>query len=212
MGVALALALPAFGSAPALAAAAPAHHVYLVEQIVTGKMIGKPGWPEFSPATITVPADSIVTMTIVNYDDGAAPLPDGSSALAVSGVQDNQALIAQNLARVSDTEHLETSENIAKEYRPDLIPALKAQLLTIQRSMHFSNLPGRLLSHTFTVAALGINVPIPPLSVVTVTFKTGKAGTYTWNCLAPCGTGPGSMFGAMMTPGYMVGTLVVKGS
>lgn len=71
------------------------------------------------------------------------------------------------------------------------------------------------VSHTFTIPALGLNAPIPVApapgkrSVTTFTFKVGKAGTYTWQCMTPCGGAPNGMGGAMATVGYMKGTLTV---
>ncbi len=55
-------------------AAAPVkYHFY--ETVVTGGMIGKPGWPEFLPGDFTLPANADVTMTITSFDDGAAAVP-----------------------------------------------------------------------------------------------------------------------------------------
>lgn len=65
------------------------------------------------------------------------------------------------------------------------------------------------ISHTFTITKLHLNVPIPAGATVEFTFKTPSPGVYTWNCMAPCGTGPSSMGGAMVTDGYMTGRLVV---
>jgi heme/copper-type cytochrome/quinol oxidase subunit 2 len=76
------------------------------------------------------------------------------------------------------------------------------------------------LAHTFTVPSLGLNAPIPaaptaaaggPRQTTTVvfTFKATKSGTFTWQCMAPCGSGANGMGGAMVTNGYMKGTLTV---
>lgn len=51
--------------------------VNLAIQIVTGKMDGKPGWPKFEPADTSLPANSVVNVTIKDYDDGAASIPQG---------------------------------------------------------------------------------------------------------------------------------------
>ena len=73
------------------------------------------------------------------------------------------------------------------------------------------------IDHTFTVPQLNVNVPLPgdpttgkPYGVVTFTFRTGAAGTYYFNCLVPCGTGSGGWEGAMVTKGYMIGTVIVQ--
>ena len=83
-----------------------------------------------------------------------------------------------------------------------------------------TSIPNANISHTFTVPGLSLNIPIPPAptpgangrtpTVVTFTFKVTNAGTYTWQCEAPCGTGPTGMGGPMTTAGYMTGSLVVQ--
>ena len=72
------------------------------------------------------------------------------------------------------------------------------------------------VAHTFTISKLGVNVPIPgdpPTGhsdiAVTFSFMTGDAGTYTWQCMDPCGAGPSGWEGPMATRGYMMGTLTV---
>lgn len=87
-----------------------------------------------------------------------------------------------------------------------------------------------LVSHTFTVPDLGINVPIKgvaddapkqcdeaapcPVSTAhtttTFTIHTGKAGWYRWQCFVPCAAGwPLGNGGPMQTVGYMDGYLHV---
>ena len=72
------------------------------------------------------------------------------------------------------------------------------------------------VSHTLTVEGLGLNIPLPPATsdghaaVVTVTFHTpAKAGTYTWQCYAPCGTGSDGWGGPMVSAGYMAGLIKI---
>jgi hypothetical protein len=67
------------------------------------------------------------------------------------------------------------------------------------------------ISHTFTIATLGLSVPIAPKSKTTFTFHTGTAGSYTWQCMDPCGSGPIGWAGAMSTKGYMSGHVSVCG-
>ena len=40
-------------------------------------MDGKAGWPTFSPVNINLPANSTVHVTIEEYDDGSAGIPQG---------------------------------------------------------------------------------------------------------------------------------------
>jgi hypothetical protein len=74
------------------------------------------------------------------------------------------------------------------------------------------------VAHTFTIPQLNINVPLPgdgpkgaSYDTITFTFHTGKAGTYTFQCFDPCGTGSSGFEGPMVTKGYMIGTLAVQG-
>lgn len=73
------------------------------------------------------------------------------------------------------------------------------------------------VSHTFTIAQLRLNVPLPGDPVgdanhVTVTFSfrtSAKAGIYTVQCYVPCGTGSSGFDGPMATLGYMRSTVTV---
>ncbi len=77
---------------PAVAHAAQIErHVQVTMNIV----INQPGyhkdWPAYAPATLRVPAYSLVTLTIRNYDLGDTPLPKGSPFSAVQGTVGNVA-------------------------------------------------------------------------------------------------------------------------
>jgi len=67
-------------------AALPERHV----QVNLSIKINQPGmqkdWPGYSPSSIVVPAHSLVTVTIRNYDLGDTPLPAGSPFSRVQGV------------------------------------------------------------------------------------------------------------------------------
>lgn len=75
------------------------------------------------------------------------------------------------------------------------------------------------ISHTFTVPGIGLNVPLPAAqetkkgaitpAVVTASFVTNKKGTFTWQCYAPCGSGKDGNGGAMQDPGEMTGKVVI---
>lgn len=78
-----------------------------------------------------------------------------------------------------------------------------------------SDVSNKVISHTFTIPQLGINLPIPAaptgkVIVIQATIHTGKAGTYSWQCYAPCGTGKNSEHGPMDAGGYMKGTVTIK--
>lgn len=145
----------------------------------------KPGgpvedWPAYLASTpLTVPANSIVTVTIRNFDLGDAALTANSPLAKVQGTVDNAVTF---------------------------------------NGKTYSSLDPAKVSHTFTIPQLGLNVPIPGdapdnASYLTITFSfhTGKAGTYTFQCYAPCGTGTDGFGGPMGSMAYMKGTLTVQG-
>lgn len=160
------------------ASAATPHHVVEHMRLITGKMDGKPGWPKITNSSWTVHKGQVVTVQIVSFDDGSAPLMGKYMTYAnVKGTLNNKELVnGKAVASVSDI-------NVA---------------------------------HTFTVAGLGFNMPIPVAAtgghvVVTASFVANKTGTFTWNCYAPCGSGTNGMAGAMSTMGWMTGKVTVIG-
>jgi hypothetical protein len=143
----------------------------------------KPGgpsedWPAYIASTpLTVPAHTIITVTIRNFDLGDAALADGSPLAKVQGTVGG------------------TASFDGKSY---------------------TALDAAKVSHTFTIPQLGLNVPIPgdaanDASYLTVTFsfRVDRAGSYTFECFAPCGTGSG-FDGPMASMAYMKGTLTVQ--
>lgn len=75
----------------------------------------------------------------------------------------------------------------------------------------YTSLPMSNIVHTFTVIkGTPVNVPIPPAqdlanpSIVSFLVYFNSSGSFQWMCLAPCDNG------AMMTPGYMTGTMTVE--
>jgi hypothetical protein len=73
-----------------------------------------------------------------------------------------------------------------------------------------TSVPVATLAHTFTIPSLGINIPVVGGSTEIAYLYFNQPGTYTWLCLTPCGTGPGGLAGAMSTPGWMMGSIVVS--
>lgn len=131
--------------------------------------------PAYSSTNLTLPAHTLVTVTIVNQDPGDTPLtaPFGNVAGTAGGLAylDGQPYSALDVTKVA---------------------------------------------HTFTISKLGVNVPIPGDApkghsdiTVTFSFMTGNAGTYTWQCMDPCGADPNGWGGPMATRGFMMGTLTV---
>ena len=141
-----------------------------------------------SSANVVVPANRLIKLVIINYDDGSASLTS-SKYESVSGTADNQMAIVNNTAINSTM----TSSGIE-----------------IRGAMTVGSLTADEISHTFTVPSLGINVPIEISSTTVVYFTLNSPGTYVWECMTACGAGVEGLLGAMSTPGWMTGSLVVQ--
>jgi len=58
------------------------------------------------------------------------------------------------------------------------------------------------ISHTFTIPNLQVNIPIPADTMVVFTYTFSTPGVYAYVCTTPCGPGMG-------LAGYMLGYLIV---
>ena len=163
-------------------AQASSEPIYLYITLISDAMTGKKDWPAYVPANATVPAHSTIIARIVQFDDGAAALPDNSPYAKVTGVAGGK-VTAQAL-------------EITDPNNPGA-------------STEYQELSPKDVAHTFTISGLNINVPLPVSSIVTFTFETGAPGKYNWQCMAPCGTSTSGWAGPMSQAGYMQGTLQV---
>jgi len=79
----------AFGSQwtpPTAHAAQPERHVQANLNIVINQSGMQKDWPAYTPNTLVVSVNSIVTVTLRDYDMGDTPLPKGSPFTTVQGV------------------------------------------------------------------------------------------------------------------------------
>ncbi len=161
-------------------ATVPPRADFLYMTILSGEMVGKPDWPLFIPGNFTVTANAMVQAEIRCFDDGPAPVAAGYQK--VTGTADGRMVVI----------HAVTGD------------------LTAMTGQYVSTLDPSKVAHTLTISGLGLNVPIPALSTVRFTFKTGAPGQYPWQCMAGCGSGAGGWQGTMATAGWMRGTMTVQ--
>jgi hypothetical protein len=150
-------------------------------------LVKKPGGSWVHSTVLTVPANSLVTVTVYQYDTATGlrnPYWGGPR-----GIVGKMTLDGKPIATLD----------------PDLA------------------------SHTFAVPELGVSVPLAGVAddakdqcgvapctlaeahrTITFTFRTGKAGTYRWQCFVPCAAGFILGFGGpMQSLGYMDGLMHV---
>jgi hypothetical protein len=141
-----------------------------------------------SSAQIVVPAHRQIELVIVNYDDGAANLSSSQYA-SVTGTFNNKMTLVNNSV-INST--------------------MTASGIQIRGAEAVGSLPADEVAHTFTVPSIGMNVPVATSSTVVAYFTVDTPGTYAWFCMTACGSGADGLGGAMSTPGWMTGSLVVQ--
>ena len=151
-----------------------------------------PDCVSYGPTTnLQVPAHTLVTVTIKQYDTGEA-IPNPFLA-EVHGTVGGTMTVDGKQVKGIDAEHVGHTFTIHN------FPSTKQDPL-------FVSVPLPAVADD-APAAPGSDFPAP--HVVTFQFMTGSAGTYAWNCQFPCGDNYASMGGAMSSYGYMSGTLHV---
>jgi len=140
-----------------------------------------------SSASISLPVNTLIKLTIICYDDGNATLLDPQYANVQGTV--NGTITYVNNANVNSTATPQSNGIVLKG----------GQTVT--------SVPTAELAHTFTIPSLHINIPVPLSSTVVAYIKIAQAGTYGWFCESTCGSGPAGTWGAMDTPGWMTGDI-----
>jgi hypothetical protein len=190
---------------PALAAAAQpgsadTQHVYLHLSTYPDSLAGEhgadggrePDWVSYGPTTtLTVPRNSLVTVTISQYD-GGEPITNPYFARVQGTVGGTETVNGKTVTKVDP-------ETIGHTFTIHAAPTAQDPL--------FVNAPLPALPDDAPLAA-GSDYPKP--IEVTFSFRTKGPGKYVWNCEFPCGDGFYAKFGGpMSTRGYMSGTLNV---
>jgi hypothetical protein len=141
-----------------------------------------------SAANLSFPANTLVKLTIVNYDDGNASLTDPQYANVQGTV--NGTITYVNNANVNSSQG--------------------ARGISLNGGQTVSSVSPALIAHTFTIPSLKINIPVPLSSTVVAYIKITTAGSFAWFCETTCGAGPAGLLAAMDTPGWMTGNLKVS--
>lgn len=141
-----------------------------------------------SAANINLPANRLIKLVIVNYDDGNASLAIPSDNV-VSGTINGTIFVASN-------------DNVNSSQGPSGI--------VLAGGVTQSTVPASEVAHTFTVPSINLNVPVPLSSTVVAYFTLASPGTFIWFCETECGCGLTGTQCAMSSPGWMTGNLVAS--
>jgi hypothetical protein len=152
-----------------------------------------PDWVSYGPTSaLRVPAHSLVTVTIKQYDTGGSL--NNPYFATVRGTVDGTMTVDGKSVKHTDPDsvgHTFTIHGAPSNQDPLFVSVpLPAEADDAQ-------------------PAAGSDYPAP--HVVTFSFVTGGKGDYVWNCEFPCGDGYYAKFGGpMSTRGYMSGTFTVS--
>ena len=134
-----------------------------------------------SSAYIYLPSNKLIHLTIIDHDTGPGNVPSQYSK--VTGTTNGTEFIMNNSA---------------------------VNMTSSSEGQWVSTVPSSNLAHTFTIPQMNLNLLIPSKSITEATFHTGNSGVFTWQCQVDCGTGTSGWGGAMATPGWMMGQVIVQ--
>jgi hypothetical protein len=150
------------------------------------------GWPFYWPSTsLQVPANSLVTVTIRQYDSGGRVF--NPFWAKVHGTVDGTMTVnGESVTEIETTKvaHTFTVHQYPESGQPYLFLSVPLPDLTNKEVTNG-------------------NPYSPNPNVVTFTFQTGAPGTYVWNCEFPCGDLYQEFGGPMQQRGWMSGTFEV---
>ena len=149
------------------------------------------GWPFYWPSTsIKLPAHTLVTITVKQYDTSGTPLNDYWAQ--VHGTVDGTATFnGKPMTQIppSQVAHTFTIHQYPDSGQPDV----------------FLSVPMMGVPANAKNEANGYPAP----QVIEFTFMTGDPGEYVWNCEDPCGDSYQNFGGVMQARGWMSGKIEV---
>ncbi len=149
------------------------------------------GWPFYWPSTtIQLPANSLVTIRVKQYDGSDAPWNDFWTQ--VHGTVDGTATYngtAKESLNPADVAHTFTIHSYPEGGQP-----------TVFLSVPLKGVPNN---------AKNLANGYPKPEIIEFSFITGAPGEYIWNCEDPCGDSYRDFGGVMQARGWMSGKITV---
>ena len=150
------------------------------------------GWPFYWPSTtLQVPANSLITVTIKQYDSGGQIF--NNFWAKVHGTVDGSMTLDGK--QVTEIDPDKVGHTFTVHQYPDA-----------GQPYFFLSVP---LPENGGNAVANANPYVTDPKVVTFSFYTGAPGTYVWNCEFPCGDQYQEFGGPMQQRGWMSGTFEV---
>lgn len=141
-------------------------------------------------ANISVPAHTLIVLTITAYDTPTPGSPANYSN--VTGTVGNTITLMNGTIATGSMGGMSNGSMSMTGWESNV-----------------SSVPVTEIAHTITVPSLGINIPVVGGDMEIAKFYANTTGTFIWQCMTPCGTGPTGWEGAMATAGWMTGSFYV---
>ena len=178
-----------------------------------------------SSANIYLPANQLISLTIIDYDSGTSSALGNATGNASNPTQNNS-FFAKVFGTVGNKEYIYNGTKIAENAT---LSGNSSNNISINKGQGWavSSLPwvgnstgGYYVTHTFSIISGGkviVNVPTwagnnPNGGTVTHAqfyLNQSSGSILSWQCYAPCGTGAAGWGGAMATIGWMMGNIHV---
>ncbi|WP_010916618.1 hypothetical protein [Thermoplasma volcanium] len=158
-----------------------------------------------SAATINLPAHREIILTIIDYDSGPTPNigPTGTS---------NNTTYTKVIGTVGNVEYVYNSTIPVSSYSKNTTQIQKPEAIS-QIPWYGNSSWGYNITHTFTIlsgSTILVNIPSWGGSTTVAYLYLNNTGTYNWQCFVPCGYGNDGWGAAMVTAGWMTGTVNVQ--
>ncbi len=169
-----------------------------------------------SSAKIVLPAHTLISLTIIDYDSGVTPYIGSNGTANVTaytnftGTVGNVGYIYNGTAQyVNGTLSGNSTNNITISHGNGWM---------VHHLPWNSTYGGWEVTHTFTIlngTKTMVNVPSwagnnnDGGAVTHTSFYLNQTGTFSWQCFVPCGNELDGWGGAMATPGWMMGVVQV---
>ncbi len=161
-----------------------------------------------STANIHIPAHQLIRISITDYDSYGL-----SGVIGPNGTA-NDSSYAKVSGTVGGVEYVYNCTNVNVT-----LPSPTADNISIPTGFAATSFPwignasgGYDIAHTFTIlngSNIMVNMPSPGESTVYAQFYMNETGVFTWQCFIPCGAEATGWGGAMVTAGWMTGTITV---
>lgn len=168
---------------------------------------GNPNWPTYGPSNVyQVPAHSLVTVYIKQYDSGGAL--NNAWFDAVRGTVGGVAVINGKTVRSINPNNVGHTFTVrgAPGVDPDFFVSVPLPLAPTNNNEDYGPY---CYSSQYLAESSSVRSNNPCYDTVVFSFVSGSKGTYAWNCEFPCGTSVSGFGGPMNTYGYMSGFLRV---